>query len=951
MEDDLVFMRFKDYKIDFRTFIRGVIFLSGWFLLSAAGPISHTSPPLVKPSQNSPLSQAQALQSFEKLPLSFEENRGQTDSSVKYICHGAGCGLFLFPTGIHLVLWHKQPLAIPDPRDRKRLKVSFSADIIHMKLYDANSAPDMELSDTLPGTTNYFIGNDSSQWQTDIPQYSKLKEKGVYPGIDLVYYGNQSQLEHDFLVSPGADPKRIQWEISGVKPLSLNGSGGLVLSTAKGNVVLNSPACYQEIQGQRVDIPASYVLLGQNRVGFEVGDYQKDQPLVIDPVLVYSTYLGGTGSDQATGVAVDGAGDAFVVGYTASTDFPITAGAFQTVNAGNFDFFVSKLTPAGNALIYSTYIGGNSGDYSSGIAIDASGDAYITGQTASTNYPTTAGAYQTAVGNIVVTEINPTGDALVYSTYLSTGGGGAGWGIAVDGSGSAYVTGWTESTTFPTVNAFQPTIASGMDVFVTKFAPGGSSLVYSTYLGGNSDEQAMGIAVDGSGAAYVTGFTDSTNFPTQNPFQAAPGGTEDVFVTKLNPAGNTLAYSTYLGGNNDGGLYQAGEAIAVDSGGDAYVTGQTNAANFPVLNAFQPTFGGGINDAFITKFNPAGNSLAFSTYVGGNGQDIGFGIALDSLDDIYLTAQTLSTNMPMVNPIQATLPGTWSIFVGEFNPTASGLIYSTYIGGSKGDEPFSIAVDSTGAAYVVGSNTSTNYPTVNPLESTYGGSTWDGFVLKISNTPLSTPTPTSTVSSTPTNSPTNSPAFSPTSTITPTHSNTPTFTPTFTPSSTGTLPPTNTPTVSATVTPTGTNTGTSTSTSVPTSTYSPTNSPTPTSTFTITNTPTVTSSPTITPTPTATLPAFDVFYVSENAYIPSADNPVSIYVAYSSFPGEYDLWIYNSAGEQIKTLDHQELSGPLNQSYTWDGTNKYGDKCASGVYIFYLVEPFSQKMKRIALIR
>ncbi len=818
-----------------------------------------------KNSQVPQTAQPGNIDSFGKLPLSFEMNGGQADQNVKFFSRGPGYGIFFSTDEVHLVLHY--PIAennLP-AKGLRHPHPKFGAECIHMRLLNADTTANIQPMNELPGVSNYFIGNDHSRWLTGIKHYSSVQLSNVLPGIDLQYYGNQGRLEHDFTVSPGADPKLIQWEISGAGKKTVDGNGDLILETSHGEVNWKSPQCYQWVNGQKQVVDGRYVLLSENLVGFEIGSYRKDLPLVIDPYIVYSTYLGGSNRDSITDVAVDASGDAYVYGTTGSTNFPIMPGAYQPSIDGNTDLFVTKFDPTGTVLIYSTYIGGSGQDESFGMAMDGTGNVYLTGQTQSTDFPL-VNPFQATPAWIFVAKLNSTGSALLYSTYLGdTGTGiGLGYGIAVDSSGSAYVTGYTDSASFPTVNPFQSTPAGSPNGFITKFSPAGNTLVYSTYLGGSTGDVAQAIAVDGAGAAYVTGNTESTNFPTQNPFQAALDGTDDIFVTKINPAGNTLAYSTYLGGNNGTGLGQIGYAIAVDSTGCAYVTGETNAPDFPVVNAFQATAPG----AFLTKFNPAGNTLAFSTYLGGNGADRGLGIALDSSNDIFLCLSTTSTNLPLVNPIQSALGGTENAFVCEFNPTASALIYSTYWGATAPDVPEGIVLDSWGDVYVGGTMNTGTFPTVNPYQASYGGGVWDGFVFEIANGPTRTPTPTPTASltRTMTDTPTitvtwtNTPSWTPTNSITPTTTITWSPTPTTTSTGTQTFSSTPTPTYtetstftgSPTNTPTGTFTGTPTPTFTDTSTVidSPTN--TPTGTFTSTPTPTYTCTSTFTDTPTST---------------------------------------------------------------------------------------------------
>ena len=524
--------------------------------LLAAGLMKLGPHPTLAHRPNSPptiakANKPQVVENYGRLPLSFEANQGQTDSQVNFLSRGSGYTLFLTPT--------EAVLSFPS-RDRKGAGASPSPSgpslpegrtVVRMKLVGANPTPQVEGLEELPGKSNYFLGNDPSQWRTNVPHYAKVQYKDVYPGVDLLYYGNQRQLEYDLVVAPGADPAAIELSFEGVEKLRIDAQGDLLLDTPGGEIRQHKPLIYQEVDGVRREIAGAYVLNGDRQVSFEVAAYDAGEPLIIDPVLIYSTYLGGSFSDRSFGIAVDASGNAYVTGDTSSSDFP-TASPVQASNVGSGDAFVTKLNAAGNALVYSTYLGGSSRDNGNGIAVDVSGNAYVTGRTDSANFPTASPiqAARNGSNDAFVTKLNAAGNALVYSTYLGGTGFEAGFGIAVDASGNAYVAGETGSSDFPTANAIQPAYGGGVrDAFVTKLNPAGSALIYSTYLGGSSTEPGHGIAVDASGNAYVTGFTASTDFPTASPVQPAfSGGNWDAFVTKLNAAGNALVYSSYLGG-------------------------------------------------------------------------------------------------------------------------------------------------------------------------------------------------------------------------------------------------------------------------------------------------------------------------------------------------------------------------------------------------------------------
>jgi hypothetical protein len=714
--------------------------LTTTLLLSQSNPVSSINQsarvvPPISASQADPKAQTKMLDSYGKLPLSFEANHGQTDARVKFLSRTSGYTLFL--TGDEAVL------ALSGSKTNTKAKKITGTDhtlppstaapksggVLRMKLRNANPAAKVTGVDELAGTSNYFIGNDPAKWRTNVATYAKVKYEGIYSGIDLVYYGNQRQLEYDFIVAPGADPHRIAFDVRGAKRILRDAHGELVLrmKPGEGRIRWHKPVAYQEKDGARREIAAYYAITDKHHVKFELAKYDASRPLYIDPI-IYSTYLGGSGVDYGSSIDVDSTGNAYVTGSTASTDFP-TMNPLQPANGGSVDAFVAKINATGSALIYSTYLGGSSDDYSFGIAVDDAGNTYVTGYTTSTDFPTMNPLQPTYSGgnwDAFVTKINTTGSALVYSTYLGGSDWDAAYGIAVDGAGNAYVTGSTGSTDFPTMNPLQPTYGGGYDdAFVSKINPVGSALVYSTYLGGSGSDGGSGIAVDSTGNAYVTGNSTSTNFPTMNALQSTYGGNGDAFVSKLNSSGSALVYSTYLGGRQG----DWGSGIAVDSAGNAYVTGSTYSTNFPNKNALQP-INHGHSDAFVAKLNSSGSAFIYCTYLGGRSTDYSLGIAVDRAGSAYVTGQTISTNFPTKNALQPVNGGDVDALVTKINPAGSALVYSTYFGGSGADGGSSIAVDSTGNAYVTGNSTSTNFPTMNPLQPANGGSA-DAFVAKI----------------------------------------------------------------------------------------------------------------------------------------------------------------------------------------------------------------------------
>ncbi|TYP73299.1 SBBP repeat-containing protein [Paenibacillus methanolicus] len=587
------------------------------------------------------------------------------------------------------------------------------------------------------GTFNYFRGSNPTQHHVQLPVYREVTYRQVWPGIDVVFQGDQRNLKYDVVLHPGGHVDDIRFVCEGADHIHLDDAGNLLIETSLGTFTDLKPFAYQDTGCQRQPIDCRFVLRseadGSKNIGFELME-QSDPgyPLVIDPILSYSTYLGGSENDVGFGIAVDASGSAYVAGFTASTDFPTTPGAFDTTFNASFEAFVTKLNPAGTALVYSTYLGGSGSEQGLGIAVDLSGNAYVAGFTSSADFPTTPGAFDTTLGglqNAFVTKLDPAGSALVYSTYLGGSVTDQGSGIVLDASGNAYVTGSTQSADFPvTPGAFDTTLSGFQNAFVTKLNPTGTALVYSTYLGGSGSDQGNGIALDALGNAYVTGFTQSSDFPTTpGAFDTSSSGLQDAFVTKLNPAGTALVYSTYLGGS----VIETGYGIAVDTSDHAYVTGDTASADFPTTpGAFDTTFNSSF-DAFVTKLNPAGTALVYSTYLGGSGFDRGTDIALDASGTAYVTGFTQSADFPTTpDAFENSLIGPQNVFVTKLNSTGTALVYSTYLGGSGSEQGLGIALDAFGNAYVAGVTASDDFPTTSgAFDSTFGG-VQDAFVVK-----------------------------------------------------------------------------------------------------------------------------------------------------------------------------------------------------------------------------
>jgi hypothetical protein len=579
---------------------------------------------------------------------------------------------------------------------------------------------------------NFIIGNRAKDWATDLATYRTLVYRGVYAGVDARFSFSHGNLKSEFVVAPGSDPGHIRLRYSGLGPARLDGRGGLIFRSSEGMFREEAPIAFQRKGTARIAVTVKFVIGKEGVVGFELGAYDPTAPLTIDPLVLYSTYLGGSGDTAATAIATDTSGNSYICGWSDSLNFPFTPHSFGLT--GEVDAFVMKLNAAGNTVLYLTYIGGTGDDRAYGIAVDSAGDAYVTGATTSVDFPNSH-AYQISLlgtMNAFVFKLNPAGNSLTFSTYLGGASADNGNAIAVDSQGGAYVTGDTTSVNFPVLGGAQASNGGGQDAFVAKFNSTGG-LVYSTYLGGSENENGNAIAVDSAGNAYVTGGTFSTNFPVVNAFQPASGGGQDAFVAKLNSTGSSLVYSTYLGGS--GGVLggpEVGTGIAVNLVGNAFVAGATSSDDFPTTgSSFEPAQSGGTEDGFIVEFSATGSSLVYSTYFGGTTMDYATAIALDLEGNAYIAGYTASADMPTASPVQAALNGTYNAFIAELNAAGDGLIFSTYYGGTSSDSANGIALDSLGDIFVAGEAESVNFPVANAIQSAQPGPL-SGFTLKLS---------------------------------------------------------------------------------------------------------------------------------------------------------------------------------------------------------------------------
>ena len=639
--------------------------------------------------------------SFGSLPLVFEQNAGQSHPSVRFVGRGAAFDAFLTDEGTTVVVGQSL-------RDR--------GSVIQIRPIHGRKSAVPTALEPLAGRTNYFLGNDPSQYVVDAKTFARVRYESVYPGIDMLFYGTQHELEYDLVVAPKADPRAIALELQGVDQLTVLPEGSLALHTPSGDIELRKPVAYQDIRGTRRGVDVRYKVLAKNRIGFRLGKYNVGYALVIDPILSISTNLWGA----STGIALDSANNIYVVGYTSKSTLLPVAGGYQTQVAGDMDAYVAKLNPTATAAIYTTYLGARrSTTMGLAIAVDGAGSAFVTGTTSSAAFPITPGAFQ-STGTNFVTKLNPAGNALAYSTYVSAPVAA----MAVDAAGNAFMTG-TSFGLATTPGAFQPTKLGSTAPYVAKLNANGSAMSYATYLGGSANDEGKSIAVDAAGNAYVMGTARSNDFPTKNAFRPSLSGPTDAFIAKLNASGTALVYSTYLGGTGE----ERGFGVAVDNVGQAIAVGWTQSVDFPVTpGAFQLRKGyqdSIIINAFVTKLNSAGNGLIYSSYLGGpwcfsptvyscfgffgvdEGIDVATSVAVDAAGYVYVGGYATSTQFPLVDAFESVDPAgdDWHVpMVAKIAPGGDRVIFATVLGTKSQDAGLSqIVADTNGGAIAVGS--------------------------------------------------------------------------------------------------------------------------------------------------------------------------------------------------------------------------------------------------------
>jgi len=714
---------------------RGILRADGMaaVLFLAMGTVSNISAPPAESQESGRqlLQTAPASLSKSDIPLFFELNKGQVDPKIRLLSRGSQSTIFLMPSEAAIAFNHPGPLPgktgknvavsglLATPKDQ-------TPALLRLKFIGGSPSPRVVAEEELPGKSHYFIGSDAKKWHTNVPQFARGRYQQIYPGVDVVFYGNQRRLEFDFIVAAGSNPNSIKLAFGGADKLEIDGQGNLEVKLGEDEVLFHKPYCYQGSKEEGEEIDGRFLLVGRNSVAFKVGSYDRARPLVIDPSLSYSTLIGGSKEVGGQDYVEDEAGNIYFAGAVGGGD-AFTVDPYQaSYGGGGADAYVGKLNAAGTAVVYATYLGGSGSDGVVDIATDRHGNVYIVGSTVSSDFPLKNplqpkyGGGSECMGDAFVAKLNSDGSALLYSTYLGGSKEEDAQGLGVDAAENAYVMGCTNSSDFPIKSAFQGTMKGVCDVFLAKLNASGTALVYSTYLGGNGADASLcygegDLAVDDNGCAYLTGTTDSADFPIKNAFQTSYGGGHyDSFITKFNPSGSDLIFSTYLGGSED----DKPLAIAAAPNGNVGVTGGTSSTNFPTRNPVQAA-PKGTKDLFVTVLSPSGSDLVFSTYLGGTekqeNREGSSDIAFSPSNTVAVTGWTDAEDFPVAAPLQSSFQGGDSdAFVSVFSATGS-LTFSSYLGGSGGDGGFSIGFNDDGNLFVGGTTGSADFPKVKAL--------------------------------------------------------------------------------------------------------------------------------------------------------------------------------------------------------------------------------------------
>lgn len=656
---------------------------------------------------------------FGGIPGFFEQNLGQAEARVAFLGRHGRTRVYFTTTGVIFSVAGEDP--------------------VRMRFPGANPSPRLSGEAPLSSSSNYLVGADPAAWRTRVPHYERVRYHGLYAGIDVVFYRREGHLEYDFIIAPGADPDQIQVAFAEIGGISLNGRDEVVMAVDRGGIVQTIPAVYQDIAGVRVAVGAKQVVDPAGRIRFALAGYDRGHVLVLDPALQFSRYFGGSGEEEIINLTADATGNIYVTGGTSSPDLPAAGDSLPYPEdmfdvEGNRLAFVAKLDPSGTRLLYMTYLGGRRTSTSHYIRVDQAGNAYVTGRTEASDFPTVnpiQAGYAGGTDDIFVSKLNRDGTALIYSTYLGGSEYDQARSLALDGNGNVYLTGRTDSADFPVVDPVIADYAGEQDGFVTKLNRDGDRIVYSTYLGGRGNDIGHAITVDEGGYAYVTGLSNSPDFPTAGAYQPAWRGGEgdDAIVVKVKADGTGFVYSTFIGGSGD----DESRAITVDAVGSAIISGYTRSRDFPTRDALQDDFGGGSHDIFVTALTAKGSDLAWSTYLGGSGSDYGRGLAIDPAGHIYLTGYTSSANdFPLQQPLQEEFAGGEAdAFVMMLAPAAARLMFSSFLGGGAHERGRAVTVDAAGNILVSGHTESEDFPVSSPASPGFGGGADDAFLIKL----------------------------------------------------------------------------------------------------------------------------------------------------------------------------------------------------------------------------
>ncbi len=705
--------------------MRRLSFLAAVLAIAVAGP-SPSHRPSRAPARPAPA----AYDVLAALPVAFEPA-----GDAGFVSRGPGFSVALSPA--------EAVVALRDATFRLRPAGP-----------TVNQSPALVPGEPLTGTVTRLTGDDPAGWTAGVSTFGRVEVRQVWPGVDMVWHGDQRRLEHDMIVAPGVDPSVVAVDVDGARSLTVDPQGDLVIDLGATTARLARPVVYQDVAGARRSVAGEFALLGPSRIGFRLGAYDAELPLVIDPTLVTSTFLGGIGSDSGYAIAVDPEGNTYVTGATESADFPTNAPLQQALNGigPTSDVFVSKLSPDGTRLVWSTYLGGRGRDTGYGVAVATDGSVYVTGVTESPDFPVARAAqsgYGGGPSDAFVARIAANGTGIEWSTFIGGGGIDRGRGLAVDSTGNAYVTGTTGSADFRSVNPQQPGPfrADDLDAFLVKLPSAGSPFTFATRLGGGNDDRGLAVALDTQNNPYVTGDTLSPGFPTVKPIQATSGGSAggvagsfaDAFVSKYNSNGSALIYSTFLGGSD----VDQGTAIAVDTQGAAYVVGNTNSPNFPTAGALQATKGTDA-DAFVTKIDPAGGALVYSTYLGGTGADGANAVAVDRTGSAHIVGTTGSANLATAKPVQSVKSGGDDAFLVRLDSTGRGPLFASFLGGRESDAGMGVAIDTQGGAHVLGLSGSADFPSIKPVQGSRPAAGGDAFVASYNLIDAAAPAPATT---------------------------------------------------------------------------------------------------------------------------------------------------------------------------------------------------------------